>query len=169
MTIQCNDARPLVPSYVDGELSEAQAAPLREHLLDCMDCRGTAQDLKSLARWFAAEVEDPNSLIPGGFSARVARRAFAGDTGAAPVSALPGVRGRESDSIGFVRELTGLAAAILVALAVGFRMQQVPTGERLRADEMMTPQELQQRFDELNETESAAGPLEVGEAEAVSE
>jgi len=154
MTLRCNDARPLVPSYVDGELSEAQAGPLREHLLDCMDCRGSAQDLKSLSRWFASDVEDPNALVPSGFSARVARRAFAGDTGEPRHPALS--TGRESDPVGFVRELTALAAAVLVALAVGFRMQQVPAGERLRADERLTLQEIQERFDALNDTEAEA-------------
>ena len=149
MTIRCNDARPLVSSYMDGELSEAQAAPLREHLLDCMSCRGAAQDLKSLSRWFTGDAEGPSTLVPSGFSARVARRAFAGDTGEHRLSTPTGTR--ESDSIGFVRELTGLAAAVLVALAVGFRMQQVPSGERLRADERLTLQEIQERFDELNE------------------
>ena len=168
MTLRCNDALPLVPSYVDGELSEAQARPLREHLLDCRDCRGAAQDLKGLSRWFASDVDDPNALVPSGFAARVARRAFAGDTGQ-PEPAFPGLSSpaeRGSDPIGFVRELTGLAAAVLVALAVGFRMQQVPSGERLRADEMLSFQEIEQRFEDLNERAPEPAPEQATEPEA---
>ena len=51
--LQCNQALVLVAPYLDGELSEVQAAPLRRHLLDCVACRGSAQDLKNLKRWLA--------------------------------------------------------------------------------------------------------------------
>ena len=75
----CDDARALVPSYLDGELSEAQASPLRAHLLDCPACRGVAKEGKALRRWF--EFEPAPVSVPAGFAARVARRAFAGDPG----------------------------------------------------------------------------------------
>jgi hypothetical protein len=158
--MQCQDALPLVPSYLDGELSEAQAAPLREHLLDCQPCRGSAQDLKGLKRWFVpgAAVE---AAVPSGFAARVARRAFAGDTGEHPEAALPERTLRPVAAgdatrahAGYVRELTGLAAAVLVALTIGLRMQEVPSGERLRADEMMPFSEVQNRLEELNDDEA---------------
>jgi anti-sigma factor RsiW len=42
--MECHDARSLIQSYLDGELSQAQAAPLRTHLLDCQPCRAGAQD-----------------------------------------------------------------------------------------------------------------------------
>src|SRR5262245_16363421 len=79
--ILCTDARPLIPAWADGELSEAQAAPLRAHLLGCRDCRGSTQDLRALHLWFDAGAVDGSSLVPPGFAARVARRAFAGDRG----------------------------------------------------------------------------------------
>src|SRR5262245_25012643 len=85
--ILCTDARPLIPAWADGELSEAQAAPLRAHLLGCRDCRGSMQDLRALHLWFDAGLDsrngavDGSSLVPPGFAARVARRAFAGDRG----------------------------------------------------------------------------------------
>lgn len=73
-TMVCNDARPLVPSYLDGEISEAQAGPLRKHLLACQACRASAQAGKHLKRWFA-----PTQLVPvpRDFAARVTRMAFA--------------------------------------------------------------------------------------------
>jgi hypothetical protein len=142
-----------VPPYLDGELSEAQAAPLREHLLGCQACRGSAQGLKGLKRWFVP-AEDAGELVPAGFAARVARRAFAGDTGERPEAPLPGkalqpVEGGERG--GYIRELTGLAAAALVALTIGLRMQEVPSGESLKADEMMPFAEVQGHLDRLND------------------
>ena len=53
--MECIEARPLIPSYLDGELSEAQARPLRKHLLDCPECRSGAQGEKNLKRWFVQE------------------------------------------------------------------------------------------------------------------
>src|SRR5258705_12108957 len=76
--MECNQAQPLIPSYLDGELSEPQAAPLRRHLLDCQPCRAGAQSEKNVKRWFSATAA---IAVPKGFAARVARRAFAGDTG----------------------------------------------------------------------------------------
>ena len=75
--MNCGDARPLVASYLDGELTEAQAAPLRKHLLACHTCRGSAQAGKHLKRWFVATQP---MAVPRDFSARVARLAFAGAT-----------------------------------------------------------------------------------------
>jgi anti-sigma factor RsiW len=74
-TMECMDARPLVPSYLDGEISEAQAGPLRRHLLACPSCRASAQAGKHMKRWF-----EPTAIVPvpRDFAARVARRAFAG-------------------------------------------------------------------------------------------
>ena len=71
--MQCTDASRLISSYLDGELSEAQAAPLRKHLLACQRCRAEAQGEKNLKRWFVTA--DPVA-VPEGFAARVARRAF---------------------------------------------------------------------------------------------
>src|SRR6185436_4437001 len=76
--MECIEARPLIPSYLDSELSEAQARPLRKHLLDCPECRALAQGEKNLKRWF---VEEEATAVPRDFAARVARRAFAGDSG----------------------------------------------------------------------------------------
>ena len=69
--MNCTDAKPLIPSYLDGELTEPQAGPLRQHLLDCADCRARTQSEKALTGWF---VEGPPVEVPAGFATRVARR-----------------------------------------------------------------------------------------------
>ena len=71
--MQCDDVLPLIAGYLDGELSEAQSGPVRQHLLDCPACRQVTQDQKALKSWFR-----PTAPVaaPEGFAARVARRAF---------------------------------------------------------------------------------------------
>ena len=79
MTTSCDRMKTLLSSYVDGELSEEQSAPLRTHLLECRACREATQESKVIRRWFT-EAQEP-AEVPQGFAARVARRAFAGDPG----------------------------------------------------------------------------------------
>ena len=190
---ECKDALPLIGAYSDGELSEAQADPLRKHLMSCHACRNSAQANKASRRWFqrppSAEAED---LIPAGFAARVARLAFAGETGEhapdsvghlEPTPALAAVApGRaplpaatrsaplaasSRGHIGFLLEVTGIAAAVLVALTVAFRMREVPSGEPLRADQALTVQEIKDRLGELNEVAETTGAA-TSEAAAAS-
>jgi anti-sigma factor RsiW len=125
MKISCDDARALVPSYVDGELSEAQASPLRNHLFDCPACRGTATEGRVLRRWFeAARVEAVS--VPAGFAARVARRAFAGDPGLiVPAEAPPALAARRSQ-LGFLLAACAVAAAVLLVLALAIQNQSLP-------------------------------------------
>ena len=80
-SIQCEVVRALVPTYVDGEVSETVASTIRRHLIDCPACRAVAQEEQSLRQWFVA---GPEVEVPDGFAARVARRAFAGDVGFLP-------------------------------------------------------------------------------------
>lgn len=167
MTIQCQDALPLVPAYLDGELSEAQAGPLRKHLLSCHPCRSSVQDGKSLKRWFAAAVGEP-VVVPTGFAARVARRAMAGDTGEHTVSAprrdsapereltiSANAPQREGRLLQFVLVLTAVAAAALLALAVALRHEGLPGTSRLEADETTKPVEMiMQELDRINVRDS---------------
>jgi hypothetical protein len=127
----CDNAAALVPSYLDGELSEAQAAPLRTHLLQCPACREVAKDLKGLKRWF---VEEPPPAVPAGFAARVARRAFAGDPG---LAAVPAAAPSEGAIFSFVLRLTAAAAALLLCLAAGIQLQSRPAaGGELQAEDL---------------------------------
>ncbi|MEM7306792.1 MAG: zf-HC2 domain-containing protein [Planctomycetota bacterium] len=151
MELTCKDAAPLVPSYLDGELTEPQAAPLRQHLLGCVACREVAKDAKALSAWF-----EPGSAVqaPEGFAARVARRAFAGDLGEGPVAApeqvepparvqpavppgtaTAGAQPEEGALLSFVLRLTAAAAVLLLTLAAAIQFGDRPaTGEDLRAD-----------------------------------
>jgi anti-sigma factor RsiW len=129
MNISCDAARPLVPSYLDGELSEAQASPLRAHLLDCPACRETAKEGKSLRRWFEPELEP--LAVPAGFAARVARRAFAGDPGLL-VPEPPALRPRRP-LLPFLLVATAVAAALLFVLAVAIQRESLPRSNSLEA------------------------------------
>src|SRR5262245_61608205 len=135
MKISCDAARPLVPSYLDGELSEAQASPLRAHLLDCPACREVAKEGKSLQRWFEAEPE--SIAVPTGFAARVARRAFAGDPGLL-VPEPPAVRPRRP-LLPFLLVATAAAAALLFVLAVAIQKESLPRSNRLDAQDARPP------------------------------
>ena len=172
MTMQCHEARPLIPSYLDAELSEAQANPLRKHLLDCQPCRASAQSEKNLKRWF---VEPVAVAVPRDFAARVARRAFAGDRGErfnreplelqpalSPAAAHPlrvassRFDGKDDErNLRFVLALTALAAGLLFALALSIQGLRLPASGTLRADDVpyLSEPAALQRLDELNHKE----------------
>jgi anti-sigma factor RsiW len=133
MNITCDHARPLVPGYLDGELSEAQASPLRAHLLDCPACRESAKQEKSLKRWFEPE---PAPAVPSGFAARVARRAFAGDPGLL-VPESPRVRARPL--LPFLLVASAVAAAALLLLALALQRESLPRAGGLEAQENRPP------------------------------
>ena len=154
----CRQAEPLISGYLDGEISEASAAPLRRHLLDCQPCRAGAQGEKNLKRWFAAE---PAAVIPHGFAARVARRAFAGDAGESPfVDRGPAPRlARAGDEriLQFVLGLTAAAALVVIALAVSMRSSSLPSGTSLRAADgrdAISVDEAVDRLERLNQAEA---------------
>jgi anti-sigma factor RsiW len=156
VTMQCNQTQTLIPSYLDGELSETQAAPLRKHLLDCQPCRAAAQGGKALKRWF---VEDEPTAFPVGFAARVARRAFAGDTGTGEpfaetvaAQAGPGEGGR---LLHFVLWTTAAAAGLLLTLSIGLRGLTLPDTRDARADSTTEPLGVDQALDQLDELNRA--------------
>jgi anti-sigma factor RsiW len=167
--MECQEARRWIQGYLDGELQEAQAAPLRKHLLDCQPCRASAQSEKNLKRWF---VEPKSVAVPRDFAARVARRAFAGDRGerfSDPVMAGVGggavlsmseargaglslaARGEERN-LRFVLTLTAAAAAVLMMISLGIRSLNLPSGTNMRADDRptMSIEEARQHLDQLN-------------------
>lgn len=131
MKTACDSARPLVPSYLDGELSEAQASPLRAHLLECPACREVAKEGRALERWFVTD--STPVAIPAGFSARVARRAFAGDPGLL-VPEPPRARERRT-LLPFLLIASAVAAAVLFVLAAAIQRQSLPDSSHLDAKE----------------------------------
>lgn len=142
MNTNCRSFEPLIPSYLDGELSEAQAGPLRRHLLECPPCRRTVAGEKALKRWF---VREPACAVPAGFAERVARRAFAGDPG---LEAAALAQPEEGRLLRFVLGLTSVAAATLLIVAGSMRSVSVPTGGRLGAEDDV-PMKLEQVLSEL--------------------
>ena len=144
----CDEARALVPAYLDGELSADRASPLRQHLMECADCRTKTQAHKAQRHWF---VSSPEVSVPDGFAARVARRAFQGDTGEAPVTAEP-----LAPILPFVLRMTAAAAALLLVLSGVIRAVDVPTGGQLRADDGAT-MSLEEALDRLETMDKGEG------------
>ncbi|MFT4708970.1 MAG: anti-sigma factor RsiW [Bacteroidia bacterium] len=158
---KCTQLTALVPGYLDGELSEEQAAPLRRHLLSCPSCRRGATELTNLKRWAHAAVASDELAIPAGFSARVAQAAFHGGpsrdeliphkraTGTNPATAAP-IKS-EPSVLTFVLGLTSIAAALLISLSFFIGVQGQPRGSNLSAQPMpgLLPEVLRE-LDELN-------------------
>lgn len=156
--MECTNAGRLISSYLDGELSEAQAAPLRKHLLACQPCRAAAQGEKNLKRWFVAS---PAVAVPQDFASRVARRAFAGDRGAGErgagergdgfvPAAAPVARPSEDRTLRFVLQVTALAATLLVVAAIALSSLKLPSGNRLAAENQPTLEQALEGLDRLD-------------------
>lgn len=164
--MQCVQAEEFIPRYVDGELSDAEASPLRQHMIGCQTCRLLAQEAEALKRWFV----DPEPSVgpaeaPEGFAARVATLAFAG---AAQVEPLGGprplfeahaeedARVRENQLQTFVLNLTGAAAILVILLAFGLQRRGLPELGTINADATMSLSESLDDMDELNQATEAA-------------
>ena len=147
--MSCENARSLVPSYLDGELSEEQAAPLREHLFACPGCREVAKGEKALKRWFSeAAAASVVPAAPSGFAARVARRAFAGDRGVLTPVREPRTSGKvEASVLPFLLKACAVAAAILFVLALQIQQRSIPSGSQMQADDRLPSWEQKQRPD----------------------
>jgi anti-sigma factor RsiW len=164
--MSCRDALPLVPGYLDGELSEEQAAPLRRHLLDCPGCREAVKSERNLKLWFDAPEA---AALPVGFGARVARLAFAKeslpDRVLVPTPARRGepaaleTRASRTDSaeriLPFVLGLTAAAAVLILILAVALRSIDRPDTVDLRADSEAPPRPRAELFEAIRRLERA--------------
>jgi hypothetical protein len=146
--LSCADALELIPAYLDEELSEPRAAPLRRHLIECHACREQAQAERALQRWFVPE--EPVA-VPAGFAARVTQLAFSGARSADPrllERQLPAARSSagpapaadaapESQRLrSFVLAAVAIAAAVLLTFAVALHLRNRPSSEDLQADEL---------------------------------
>jgi len=129
----CENAASLVPGYLDGELTEAQAGPLRAHLLACPACREEAKGERNLKSWFT-EAAAPAVEVPPGFAARVARRAFAGDPGILTPATPAAATDESSRILPFLLQLTAVAAGLLMVFAVAIHQtRNLPDGDGLEA------------------------------------
>lgn len=148
--MECHDARLLILPYLDGELSEAQAAPLRQHLLECASCRAEAQADKALDAWFVPTAE---VSVPEDFAARVARRAVAGDRGGRFDAGADRERFEGGGRIlPFLVNATAVAALLLFLVSIAVRFQAGPEGEALQADSSSLGEALEE-LDALNRAE----------------
>lgn len=130
MNISCENVRALLTSYLDAELSEEQASPVRAHLLDCCGCRESVQEGKVVRRWFAFAADD-QAVVPQGFAARVARRAFAGDVGLLNPAARADER---APLLPFLLRLTAVAAGLLFCFSLFVRNASLPQGSDVDAE-----------------------------------
>jgi anti-sigma factor RsiW len=172
-TMECQDARRWIQGYLDSELQEEQAAPLRKHLLDCQACRVSLQAEKNIKRWF---VQPKSVAVPRDFAARVARRAFAGDrgerfsepalVGGGAVLSFDTAR-TEQRSLRFVLTLTAAAAVVLMMLAFSIRGLNLPSGTNMKADDTRTKstEEVIRELDELNRSTTMPVVVPVSAAE----
>ncbi len=138
--MECKQAQALMTRYLDEELAEEQAGPLRAHLLACPGCRALVQEGRSLAAWFLSPEQVP---VPEGFAARVTHRAAMGSRGApvalppAPsIGAVAAARSQAHDQEslqGFLLSAIALAALVLLALSIAMRRLDLPGGEGLEA------------------------------------
>jgi len=129
--MNCDRALPLVPLYLDGELSDVQADELRPHLLGCPDCRTAIHAERALRAWF---VPDAAVAVPEGFAARVARRAFAGDRSSADAAPAPRNAGRARvELLPFAVRAVAVAALVLIVIAIAIRRLDLPAAD-LKAD-----------------------------------
>lgn len=160
--MNCDRAQPLVPLYLDGELSEIQADELRPHLLSCPSCRAAMQAERSLSAWF---VPTAPVAVPDGFAARVARRAFAGDPGVLqPASAGPA--GLETPILQFALRALAAAAVVLIVFAIAIRRVDLPESDLKANDEgPISFEDHKELLRDLNETESRAEQAVAEDAE----
>ena len=170
--MECQDARASIQAYLDGELNEERAGPLRKHLLDCQPCRASAQSEKNLKRWFAKAKTPAANLIPRDFAARVARRAFAGDPGerfTEPRTILVGSGGStmtagsrtDERNLRFVLSLTAAAAVLLVVLSVAIRGLTLPAKlEACSPSRQTNIEDARKQLDALNEQPARGGPAQ---------
>ena len=159
--MKCQDARGLTPRYLDDELAEAQAAPLRAHLLACPGCRAALQEGKALQAWFVAP---PAAVVPDGFAARVARRALAGDRGAltpvpapaaaAPAAALALSDDRDEHLRTFLVSAVAIAALVLLALSIALRRFDMPGSGILEAEPHVPKDVAVEALREMNERDA---------------
>jgi anti-sigma factor (TIGR02949 family) len=113
--MQCDEVRPRIDAYVDGELAETERLQLRDHLADCPDCGPEAMALERLRdgiRQAAPIYRAPEALRS---QIRFALRQEAA-TSARAARPAPG--------------WLAYAASILLAVAVGSGGTLLITGER---------------------------------------
>ena len=113
--MRCDEIRPRLHAYVDGETAEPERVLVREHLAECPECGPEAAALERLSDGIRQAA--PVYRAPEALRARIRAALRAEATASAPV-ARP------------ARGWLAYAAAILLAVAVGSGGTLLITGER---------------------------------------
>ncbi|MBV9214640.1 MAG: zf-HC2 domain-containing protein [Acidobacteria bacterium] len=59
--MRCEECKELIPAFMDSDLPEEVAAPIREHLGECDDCAAVCEDLTTILD--ACKIEPSNNIL----------------------------------------------------------------------------------------------------------
>jgi anti-sigma factor (TIGR02949 family) len=113
--MRCDEVRPRLDAYIDGELAEAERVQLRDHLVDCPECGPEAAALDRLRDNIRQSA--PTYRAPGALRSQI-RFALRQETAASARVARP--------APGWL----AYAASIFLAVALGSAGTLLITGER---------------------------------------
>jgi mycothiol system anti-sigma-R factor len=114
--MRCDEVNPRLDAYLDGELAEAERAPLREHLQNCPDCGPEMAALERLRDGIRRSA--PVYRAPDALRSQI-RFALRREAAASAPASLPRAAG-----------WLAYAASILLAVAIGSGGTFVMLGER---------------------------------------
>jgi mycothiol system anti-sigma-R factor len=112
--MRCDEVRPRLDAYVDGELAETERQPLRDHLRSCPDCGSEAAALERLREGIRRSA--PVYRAPDELRSQIRFAVRREAAGASTISPAPG--------------WLAYAASILLAIAVGSGGTFMLLGER---------------------------------------
>jgi anti-sigma factor RsiW len=115
--MHCDEAQQLISASIDGEVSNASADELREHMAACPACTGTQADFRRLSQQLKSAGRE---ILPARLESRV-RLAL---TNAAGEQRVNTPRARP-----WVRQLAAMAAVCLVAVFGTFMVTRYYAGE----------------------------------------
>ena len=134
--MHCEDARPLIELYADGELELARSIELERHLADCSACSAMLESAKSLTR--AVRASGVYGEMPRGFAGRIGN-AVMHDAGLKPVvKFVPGPPQRPRST--WWRPFAIAAVALLILTVFAWRW--LPNAQRPGEQNTLLAQEV---------------------------
>ncbi|MFN0206552.1 MAG: anti-sigma factor family protein [Planctomycetota bacterium] len=80
--IHCKLVKTKLSAFHDGELGKSESESVREHLLNCQNCRNAAAEYRNISKWLAPDSEAPAMSV--NFTDRVMERIYQETGGEAP-------------------------------------------------------------------------------------
>jgi anti-sigma factor RsiW len=111
--VRCDDARPLIESYLDGELDLVRNLEMERHLEQCPACGPKCEDARELRLAIRAEV--PYFRPPRGFETRVRER-------------VRKESGEKPRTVPASWQWIGVAAALALVVLLSARVARIWTG-----------------------------------------